>query len=108
MEVKVIANSGRVATVLVPFVDKLRIDPNQVELAHTPKVRTEIVPDKFHPYRIVRDGSTDRLYVDGPLKIETDQVDTGTWKERWTPTVSSLQQLAAGAPANWPGVFLPS
>ena len=120
VEVKVVANNGRAATVSVPFVGKLRIYPNHVELAHAPKVRTEIVPDKFHTYRIVRDGSTARLYVDGQLKIETDQVDTGTWKERWTPTVTSLHQLAfgsetsiaqevtAGAPANWPGMFLPS
>ena len=115
VEVKVAANSGRAATVSVPFVGKLRIYPDHVELAHAPEVRAEVTPGKFHTYRVVRDGGTAELYVDGQLKIKTDQVDTSTWKERWTPTTTSMHQLAFGnevtprSPApTWPGVFFPS
>ena len=120
VEVQVLANQGRAATVSMPFVGKFRIYSDHVELAHAPKMRTESTPGKFHTFRFIRDGSTAQLYVDGQLKITTDQVDTGTWKERWTPTVTSLHQLAfgsevsiaqevtAGASANWPGMFLPS
>ena len=120
VEVQVVANSGRAATVSVPFVGKVRIYPDHIELAHAPKVRADVIPGKFHTYRIVRDGNNAQLYVDGQLKIKTDQVDIGTWKERWTPTTTSLHQLAfgnevsiaqevtGGVPAKWPGTFLPS
>jgi len=120
VEVRVLANRGRAATVSMPFVGKFRIYSDHVELAHAPNVRAEITPGKFHTFRFIRDGSTAQLYVDGQLKITTDQVDNGTWKERWTPTTTSLHQLAfgsetsiaqevtTGAPANWPGMFLPS
>ena len=115
VEVKVVANSGRAATVSVPFVGKVRIYTDHVELAHAPEIRAEVAPGEFHTYRVVRDGGTAELYVDGQLKIKTDQVDTDTWKERWTPTTTSMHQLAFGnevtprSPATtWPGGFFPA
>jgi hypothetical protein len=80
VEVKVVSNQGRAATLSVPYVGKWRLLPDSVELVHDPTVRTGVAPYVFHVYRVVRQGRRAQLYVDGELTLDTDRVDARTWR----------------------------
>ena len=75
VEVKVLANSGRAATISVPFAGQFRIVPRHVEMAHNPKLRVDVSPGTFHTYRIVSRVGRMQLHVDGKLKLDTDKAD---------------------------------
>ena len=80
-EVKVVSNRGRAATLSVPFVGKLRLFPDRVELAHEPSVHVPVTPGQFHVYRVVRKGAAAELYVDGELALRTDKIDARPWRD---------------------------
>ena len=80
-EVKVVSNHGRAATLSVPFVGKLRLFPDRVELAHDPSVSVSVTPGRFHVYRVVRRGDTAELYVDGEPPLRIDEVDAHPWRD---------------------------
>ena len=75
VEVKVVANSGRAATLSVPFTGKFRFFPDRVELAHDPSLSIKVSPGEFHTYHIVARGGRMKLHVDGKLELDTDRVD---------------------------------
>lgn len=94
VEVKVLANRGRAATLSVPYVGKLRLFPDRIALAHDPSVEIAIAPNVFHLIRVVREGKQARIYVDGDLTAEIDKVDARTWREKALKT--SVYTLAFG------------
>ena len=101
VEVKVLSNQGRAATLSVPHVGKLRFFPDSVELVHdtsdTAKWTTPVAPEKFHTYRVLRDGDRATVYVDGELALETDQVDRSVMEMPYTPVKEvSVYRLALG------------
>ena len=75
VEVKVVANQGRAATLSVPFAGRLQIFPDRVEVAHDRSLRVEVAPDRFHTYRVVRRGENIKA---------------------WTPYSRSIYALAFG------------
>ena len=84
VEVKVLANEGRAATVSIPFAGKLRIFPDHAEMAHVPSLRVEVSADEFHAYRIVSRAGHMELYVDGELALDTDKGDSRLKQLPWT------------------------
>jgi len=101
VEVKVLSSQGRTATLSVPHVGKLRFFPDRVELVHdtsdTAKWTTSIAPDKFHTYRVIRDGDRATVHVDGKLALDTDQVDGAVMEMPYTPVKEvSVYRLAFG------------
>jgi hypothetical protein len=99
--VKVVSNSGKAATLSVPFLGSLRIFPDRVELAQQPTVRVDVAPGVFHTYRVVRDGGVAALYVDGQFKLKTDKGDGSIRTDLpWTPAKVSKHPLAFGNEPN--------
>jgi len=96
VEVKVVSNQGRAAMLSVPYVGKWRLFPDRIELAHASDIGAEVTPGQFHTYRVVRDGNTATVYVDGEEAIQTDQVDATARKRDWSPTLVSPYRLAFG------------
>jgi hypothetical protein len=97
VEVQVVANSGKAATLSVPFVGNFRLFPDHVELANAPDIRVDVTPGAFHTYRVVRDGTNADLYVDGQLKLKTSKGDGSLGPQQpWTPAKASTYPLAFG------------
>ena len=107
---KVVSNTGRAATLSVPFVGNFRLYPDHIELAHAPAVRVAVTPGAFHTYRVVRDGATAELYIDGQLKLKTDKGDGSLGPQQpWTPAKASTYPLAFGnEPGGRPGPVSPA
>jgi hypothetical protein len=76
LEVKVLANQGRAATVSIPFAGKLRLFPDHLLMAHDPSLRVAVTPGEFHTYRVVSRVGKMQLYVDGKLRLDTDKADS--------------------------------
>lgn len=74
-EVKVMENQGRAATFGIPFVGRLRIFPDRVELNGDTSLSVNIEPEQFHTYRIVSKGGRMNFYLDGILKVNTTKLD---------------------------------
>jgi hypothetical protein len=53
-------------------------------------------PAAFHTYRVVREGGTAELYIDGQLKLKTDTGDGSIVPSPWTPVKVSAYPLAFG------------
>jgi hypothetical protein len=127
--VKVIANSGRAATISVPFVGKLRLYPDRVEFASAgagpagdPSLRLEVAPGEFHAYNIVSAGGRATLSIDGRERLVTEKTDRRTCPLPWSalklsPFLLSFGneegeapggETSEGAPASAPRVVLPS
>ncbi len=100
VEVNVVSNSGRGAILSVPYVGKWRLFPDHVELAHDPAVCVKVTPGGFHVYRVIRESGKATLYVDGKLAVETENLDTRTWREAGVLNTSSYP-LAFGNDADW-------
>jgi sialidase-1 len=73
VEFRVIANAGCAATIGIPYAGKLRLFPDRVELAHDPHVGFVLDASQFHVYRILSADGRLCIYVDGELKLDTDQ-----------------------------------
>ncbi len=95
VEVKVVENKGWGPSVSVPWVGTFCLFPDRVELAHDPSVKIDVTPGEFHTYRIVRKPGNIRLYVDGELALDTDQVDESTIL-RAPSQICSTYQLTFG------------
>ena len=96
-EVKVIANSGRAATISIPFAGKLRIFPDHVEMAHNAKLRADVTEGEFHTYRTISKVGQMQLFVDGELAFDTDDVKGSTKRSSgWDPRECSIYGPAFG------------
>jgi hypothetical protein len=93
---KVVANAGRAATLSLPFVGKLRFFPDRVQLAHEPTVRADVEPGKFHTYRVVSDGKTMTLLIDGRQQLTTDKLDRRVRPLAWSALKPSVYPLGFG------------
>jgi len=100
VEVKVLANSGRAATLSVPYVGKLRVFRDRVELAHDgvaePILTAAVTPDEFHVYRVVRRNDSARLTIDGKVTLEVKKPDQRLLPTSWASPKCSLYRLAFG------------
>ena len=96
VEVKVVRNDGRAATLSVPYVGKIRLFPDYLELAHAPSVKAATIPGQFNTCRVVREGGTAAIFVNGNLVLETEEVGATTRTEGWTPAKPSAYGLAFG------------
>jgi len=81
---KVVANQGRAATLSIPFIGKFRLFPDRVEMAHDPSIRAATTPGMFHTYRIVREGSSMALSIDGKESLATDTIESQVCALPWT------------------------
>jgi len=88
VEVQVVANHGRAATLSVPFAGKLRLFPDHVEMAHDPTLRVEVTPGESHTYQIISRVGNMKLYVDGELALDTDKADSQL--RRWGSPFSRI------------------
>ena len=95
-ELKVLANHGRAATVSVPFVGKLRIFSDHVELAHQPSLRAAVDAEQFHIYHVVSDGNTMSLSIDSKPAFTTDQLEKQQVPLAWSPLQVSHHALSFG------------
>ena len=98
VEVKVVSNQGRAATLSVPYVGMFRIFPDRVEFAHDPSVSVKVTPGEFHVYRVVREPGKARLFVDNGPAVEISNVDDRVWREGALKT--SIYTLAFGNEIN--------
>jgi hypothetical protein len=109
VEVKVVSNAGRSATLSVPFVGKLRLFPDHVQMAHDPSVALSVTPNAFHVYRVVRQGGKMTLSVDGKEALVTEKLDRRIAPMAWSAQKLSAYELAFGneaaddasAPLEW-------
>ena len=83
VEVKVVANQGRAATLSLPFAGKLRIFPDHLEMAHNSSLRVNVTPAEFHAYRIMTRVGKMQIYVDGKLSLDTDKADSRLQELPW-------------------------
>jgi len=81
VEVKVVSNEGRAATLSVPYVGMFRLFPDRVEFAHDPSVSVKVTPGEFHVYRVVREPGKATLFVDDGPAVAINNVDDRTWRE---------------------------
>ena len=96
-EVKVLANSGRAASVVVSFAGVLRLFPDHVAMAHDPALRADIKPGEFHTYRIQSRKEQMQLWIDGQFIWETDKgLDRLEKVSSWLPVVIPRHGLAFG------------
>ena len=96
VELKVVSNAGRAATLSVPFVGKLRFFPDRVELAHHPSTRVAVKPDEFHTYRVVSALGTMSLFVDGEKSLVVDDLPRKTAPLAWSALKLSPYALSFG------------
>ena len=96
VELKVLENRGRAATLSIPFAGKIRFFPDRVELAHRPSVRAEISPGSFHTYRLICEKGELLLSIDGTQRLRTRDLDGRSGVLAWSPLVASPYQLAFG------------
>jgi len=94
--VKVLRNAGRAATLSIPFVGKLRIFADRVEMAHDSSLRAAISPGQFHTYRIVRKADAMTLSIDGRQAIATDRIEKQVCTLPWTALKISPYHMAFG------------
>ncbi|MDA1316371.1 MAG: hypothetical protein O2968_23905, partial [Acidobacteria bacterium] len=96
-EVKVLANTGRGASVVVPFAGVLRLFPDHVVMAHDPALRADVKPGEFHSYRIQSRRGNMKLSIDGQFVWETDKGLASLEKiSSWLPVVIPRYNLAFG------------
>jgi hypothetical protein len=96
-EVKVLANSGRAASVVVPFAGVLRLFPDHVVMAHDPALRADIKRGEFHSYRIESRKGRMKLSIDGQFVWETDKGLASLEKiSSWLPVVIPRHSLGFG------------
>jgi hypothetical protein len=96
VRVKVEANSGHAATLSIPYVGRVRLFPDRVELAHDPSVVVKLKSGGFHTYRVVsRDGRM-KLFIDGGLEVDTGNIDNRSSRLPWTPVRASIHAFAFG------------
>ncbi len=100
VEVKVVENNGRAATLSIPFTGKLRFFPNRVEMVHDASLSVKVTPEEFHTYRIVSKGGKLYLHLDGRLVLETDKLDKRIRRAAWTPAEISMYAFAFGNERN--------
>lgn len=96
-EVKVLSNTGRAASVVVPFAGVLRLFPDHVVMAHDPALRADVKPGEFHSYRIQSRRGNMKLTIDGELAWETNKGLASLEKiSSWLPVVIPRHSLAFG------------
>ena len=96
-EVKVLANTGRAASVVVPFAGVMRLHPDHVVMAHDSALRADVKPGEFHTYRIQSRRGNMMLSIDGKLAWETDKGLASLEKiSSWLPVVIPRHSLAFG------------
>jgi len=88
-EVMVLSNAGRAATLSVPFVGKLRLFPDRVQMAHDPLIQARVSPNQFHVYRLVKQGGKMSLFIDGHEAWVTE-----TTERQFVPMAWSAQRLS--------------
>jgi len=96
VEVKVVENNERAATLSIPFTGKLRLFPDRVEMAHDASLSVKMTPGKFHTYHVVSKGGKITLYIDGRLVLETDKLDSRIHRAAWSPAEISVYACAFG------------
>jgi len=74
-EVKVPVNNGYAATLIVPYVGKMRIYPDHIQFAHDASLKANITPGRFHAYRLIADEGSMKLSIDGKEVLSTDKCD---------------------------------
>jgi len=84
VDVKVLENTGKAATISVPFVGRVRVFPDRVDFVGKQTLSAQIVPGVFHTYRLRSDAAGVKLYVDDCLAIETSNLDDRTRNQDWT------------------------
>jgi hypothetical protein len=96
VEAMALSNNGWAATVSIPFVGKLRIFPEHAELTCEPGVKVPVSAGEFHTYRVVAEGATATLYVDGKSVLTTDKADRRRAPLPWTVQHVSYHLLFFG------------
>ena len=103
VELQVVANEGRAATLSVPYVGKFRLFPDRVEWVHegvADPVWTEAVdPGHFHTYRVVRrsgEPGAVQVYIDGKQVLDTDRMDEREIDAGWASPNFSFYRLGFG------------
>ncbi len=105
VELKVLSNFGRAATLSIPYVGKLRFFPDRVESGHDASLKIRVEPDVFHTYRIVRQGPQMTLSIDGKEVLVTDKIVTQTVGVNWTPIKTSPYLFAFGNEPTFDPIF---
>jgi hypothetical protein len=96
VEVKVLANAGRAATLSVPFVGKLRFFPDKVQFDRDPALQVPVSKDEFHAYRIVGEGEKVTLFIDGREVLAKDKLSRRTVPQPWSAMKLSPYALEFG------------
>jgi len=100
-EVKVLANSGRAATISLPFAGKLRIFPDHIEMAHDSSLRADLAPGEFHTIRVQTRLGQMQIDIDGKPALKTDKGDDRLERLGWT--LKSIFSLGFGNEATGSG-----
>ena len=96
-EVKVLANNGKAASVVIPFAGVLRLFPDHVLMSHNRKLRATVTPGKFHTYRIRTRRGRMTLFIDGKKAWDTDKGDSRVKKiSHWLPIMIPSYVLSFG------------
>ncbi|MBT6149066.1 MAG: exo-alpha-sialidase, partial [Gemmatimonadetes bacterium] len=81
IEVKVMSNAGRGATVSIPYVGEFRLLPDRLQMVGHEELCATIEPSVFHLYRFVRVPGRVTVFVDGHAVFESDQIDERAKRE---------------------------
>ena len=95
-ELMVVENHGSAATISVPFAGKLEIFTDHVRFVGSEATTVPVSPGTFHEYRIVSDGASITLSVDGNTALQTRALDARLWKNDWSPAAISTLLFGFG------------
>jgi len=96
VEVKVLTNRGRAASLGVPYVGRLRIFSDHAEFAHDPALRVDLTPGQFHTLRILSENRQAVVFVDGQERIRFRPPVQKAAPLAWSPIIPSVYQLEFG------------
>ena len=95
--VKVVSNSGHAATICVPYAGKLRLFPDRAEFAVDDQSFTiRVQQGEFHTYRVVSGNGRAKVFVDGLVELDTDEVNNHVIRIPWTPSGLSHYPFSFG------------
>jgi len=63
------------ATLSLPFVGKLRLFPDRVQMAHNPSLQAQVSPNQSHVYRLLKQDGKMTLFINGDEALVTEATE---------------------------------
>ncbi|MBT5059619.1 MAG: exo-alpha-sialidase [Gemmatimonadetes bacterium] len=103
IEVKIVSNSGRGATVSIPYAGEFRLLGDRIQMVGHEQMSAAVESNSFHVYRFVRVPGRLTVFIDGQRAFESDEIDERVKREGSTQQ-ESLYVCAFGNESTLNGI----